>query len=113
MTTTITRGLFVDCFLFSAKASGNKWLAQIGSALEGLGQCRKRGNLVIPCGYVGSADCSRNCMIGKDIGKGVGDRKETRVFESKTLTLRLKLAQKPYIVWSLGPEALKHEPKKP
>ena len=27
----------------------------------------------------------------------------------ETLTLRLKIAQKPYMVWSLGPKALKYE----
>ena len=30
-----------------------------------------------------------------------------------SLTLRLKIAQKPYIVWSLGPEALKYESLEP
>ena len=28
-------------------------------------------------------------------------------------TLRLKLAQKPHIVWYLGPKALKYEPLEP
>ena len=32
---------------------------------------------------------------------------------SGTLTLRLKIAQKPYIVWSLGPKALKYESLEP
>ena len=32
---------------------------------------------------------------------------------SLTLTLRLKMAQKPYIVWSLGPKALIYESLKP
>ena len=30
-----------------------------------------------------------------------------------TLTLRLKIAQKPYTVWSLGPKALKYESLEP
>ena len=30
-----------------------------------------------------------------------------------SLTLRLKMAQKPYIIWSLGPEALKYESLEP
>ena len=29
------------------------------------------------------------------------------------LTLRLKIAQKPYVVWSLGPKALKYESLEP
>ena len=29
------------------------------------------------------------------------------------LTLRLKMAQKPYIIWSLGPKALKYESLEP
>ena len=28
---------------------------------------------------------------------------------SNTITLTLKIAQKPYIVWSLGPKAIKYE----
>ena len=32
---------------------------------------------------------------------------------AETLTLRLKIAQKPYIVWSLGPKALKYESLEP
>ena len=30
-----------------------------------------------------------------------------------TLTLRLKIAQRPYVVWSLGPKALKYESLEP
>ena len=38
-----------------------------------------------------------------------------RRFEIKwlSLSLRLKIAQKPYIVWSLGPKALKYESLEP
>ena len=32
---------------------------------------------------------------------------------ANSLTLRLKIAQKPYVVWSLGPKALKHESLEP
>ena len=32
---------------------------------------------------------------------------------NKILTLRLKMAQKPYIIWSLGPKALKSESLEP
>ena len=31
----------------------------------------------------------------------------------QTLTLRLKMAQKPYIMWSLGPKALTYESLEP
>ena len=33
--------------------------------------------------------------------------------QTRPLTLRLKIAQKPHIVWSLGPKALKYESLEP
>ena len=34
-------------------------------------------------------------------------------YQGLKFTLRLKVAQKPYIVWSLGPKALKYESLEP
>ena len=45
-------------------------------------------------------------MVPWGIGKGSSDVLET-------LTLRLKIAQQPYIMWSLGPKALKCEALEP
>ena len=40
-------------------------------------------------------------------------RGDVRTLVSKSPSLRLKIAQKPYIVWSLGPKALKYESLEP
>ena len=48
------------------------------------------------------------CLRGSE-GSGV----VTPTLEAIYLTLRLKIAQKSYIVWSLGPKALKYESLEP
>ena len=50
-----------------------------------------------------SASCAAQIYVGVPSCTNIPD------VLCRSITLRLRIAQKPYIVWSLGPKALEHE----
>ena len=61
-----------------------------------------------------NGNSNRNRNAGSELSKGASVSTNTIPgVPHKRFTLRLKIAQNPYIVWSLGPNALKYESLKP
>ena len=59
--------------------------------------------------YMGSPLPRPDSKHGLQTHKPLYVNPKSSTLQDSTLTLRLKMAQKPYVTWSLGPKALKYE----
>ena len=81
---------------------------QEGSPKRARSSLSRNGGAIEVSGRLGF----RNCVFSFFFWGG-GEGGGRRSSASLEVTLRLKMAQKPYMIWSLGPKALKYESLEP